>query len=100
MSQPTSPTTANGTEIENLFKSFNWDINDSSLIESVLNDELSALEAANVHALLHAGEQNPQVLKHIDSALFEVDNIDDMINTYSSHLNVRKVLIIEVVVDG
>ncbi|RKP18787.1 hypothetical protein ROZALSC1DRAFT_29563 [Rozella allomycis CSF55] len=74
-------------DIQKLFESFNWEVNDPAELEDILESELKALEAANVYALLEGERKNKEIMSHIDSGLVEMDTIDSMLNTYATQLN-------------
>ncbi|KAF8973564.1 exocyst complex component Sec3-domain-containing protein [Flammula alnicola] len=57
------------------------------LIEARLLDELMALEKANIHSFLESDDRVAVVMKYMDDAIAELDNMDGLISTYKIHLN-------------
>ncbi|KAF9479714.1 exocyst complex component, sec3 subunit [Pholiota conissans] len=57
------------------------------MIEARLLDELNALEKANIHSFLESDDRVSVVMKFMDDALAELDNMDSLISTYKIHLN-------------
>ncbi|KAG8905579.1 hypothetical protein FRB99_008637 [Tulasnella sp. 403] len=59
----------------------------ADMIEARLLDELMALEKANIHSFLESDDRVAIVLKYIDDAIKELDEMDGFISTYKIHLN-------------
>ncbi|KAH9948238.1 exocyst complex component Sec3-domain-containing protein [Amylocystis lapponica] len=56
-------------------------------IEARLLDELMALDKANIHSFLESDDRVNIVLKYLDDAVAELDNMDSVISSYKIHLN-------------
>lgn len=65
-------------------------------IEQRLLSELSALEAAGIHAIIESDDRVNDVVKYLDNALAEVDRMDQMLTLYRTHLNVSSSSSIEI----
>ncbi|KAG8989881.1 hypothetical protein FRB90_002028 [Tulasnella sp. 427] len=61
----------------------------ADMIEARLLDELMALEKANIHSFLESDDRVAVVLKYIDDAIKELDEMDGYISAYKVQLNVR-----------
>lgn len=61
----------------------------ADMIEARLLDELSALEAANIFAIIESDDRVALVVKHMEEALSELDMMDSMIAGYKVQLNAR-----------
>ncbi|MCO5588234.1 hypothetical protein L7F22_042189 [Adiantum nelumboides] len=61
----------------------------ADIIEARLLDELAALDAANIHAIIESDDRVNFVVQHIEQALHELDVIDSMIAGYKIQLNAR-----------
>jgi len=57
------------------------------LIEARLLDELTALDKANIHSFLESDDRLALVIKYMDEAISEIDNMENLISTYKIHLN-------------
>ncbi|KAJ7596864.1 exocyst complex component Sec3-domain-containing protein [Mycena floridula] len=57
------------------------------MIEARLLDELMALEKANIHSFLEADDRIAIVLKFMDDAMAELENMGSLISSYKIHLN-------------
>ncbi|KAI0068299.1 exocyst complex component sec3 subunit [Artomyces pyxidatus] len=56
-------------------------------IEARLLDELLALEKANIHSFIESDDRVGLVLKYLDEAILELDNMDSLVSSYKIHLN-------------
>ncbi|TKY85075.1 hypothetical protein EX895_006155 [Sporisorium graminicola] len=61
----------------------------ADMIEARLLDELSALESANIHAIIESDDRVALVVKHMEEALNNLDMMDSMIAGYKVQLNSR-----------
>ncbi|ETS61045.1 hypothetical protein PaG_04983 [Moesziomyces aphidis] len=61
----------------------------ADMIEARLLDELSALESANIHAIIESDDRVALVVKHMEEALAELDMMDSMIAGFKVQLNAR-----------
>ena len=57
-------------------------------IEKRLLGELNALEAAGIHAIIESDDRVIDVVNYLDSALAELDKMDQMLSLYKTHLHV------------
>lgn len=57
-------------------------------IESRLQDELSALEKANIHSFLESDDRVLAVMKLIDDTITVIDDLDGYMSSYKVQLNV------------
>ncbi|KXN85680.1 Exocyst complex component 1 [Leucoagaricus sp. SymC.cos] len=84
--------------VEEMIEGYEWATDDvigrkmargaADMIEARLLDELMALEKANIHAFLESDDRINLVMKFMDDALAELDNLDGLISSYKIHLNV------------
>ncbi|KAH9969098.1 exocyst complex component Sec3-domain-containing protein [Russula dissimulans] len=56
-------------------------------IAARLQDELMALEKANIHSFIESDDRVALVLKFLDEAILELDNMDSLVSSYKIHLN-------------
>ena len=72
-----------------MLNDFDWkgSGNAAALEERLLN-ELAALEAANIHAMVESDDRIHSVLDQIDKAITELDNMDQWLSLYTAELNV------------
>lgn len=85
------------TNVEEMIEGYEWASEDVisrkttkgavDLIEARLLDELMALEKANIHSFLESDDRIGMVMKFMDNAISELDNMDSFISTYKIHLN-------------
>lgn len=61
----------------------------ADVIEARLLDELQALEAANIHAIIESDDRVALVVKHLDEALAQLDSMDSMMGAFKVQLNAR-----------
>ncbi|KAJ1032611.1 hypothetical protein NDA16_000634 [Ustilago loliicola] len=61
----------------------------ADMIEARLLDELSALESANIHAIIESDDRVALVVKHMEEALADLDMMDSMIAGFKVQLNAR-----------
>ncbi|KAG6889916.1 hypothetical protein C0992_003620 [Termitomyces sp. T32_za158] len=90
----TSATMAN---VEDMIEGYEWASDDvlmrkssrgaADLIEARLLDELMALEKANIHSFLESDDRIGIVLKYLDEAVLELDDMDSLVSSYKIHLN-------------
>lgn len=59
-------------------------------IEGRLQDELSALEKANIHSFLESDDRVLAVMKLIDDTVTVIDDLDGYISSYKVQLNVSE----------
>ncbi|KAF5384820.1 hypothetical protein D9615_001378 [Tricholomella constricta] len=85
------------TNVEEMIEGYEWASDDvitrkssrgaADLIEARLLDELMALEKANIHSFLESDDRVGIVLKYLDEAVSELDNMDSLVSSYKIHLN-------------
>ncbi|EAU92708.2 exocyst protein [Coprinopsis cinerea okayama7 len=85
------------TNVEEMIEGYEWASDDVigrkstrgavDLIQARLLDELTALEKANVHSFLESDDRIGIVMKFLDEAITELDNMDSLISSYKIHLN-------------
>ncbi|KII93765.1 hypothetical protein PLICRDRAFT_152811 [Plicaturopsis crispa FD-325 SS-3] len=83
--------------VEEMLEGYEWASEDvmgrktargtADLIEARLLDELMALEKANIHSFLESDDRIEVVLKYMDQAVAELDNMDSLVSSYKIHLN-------------
>ncbi len=79
--------------VEEMLEGFDWSLEGSgqhSTAEAVagrLNDELNALDAANIHAFLESDDRISAVLRGIDEAVGELNEMDSHLASYKMQLN-------------
>ncbi|KAF8898913.1 exocyst complex component Sec3-domain-containing protein [Infundibulicybe gibba] len=83
--------------VEEMVEGYEWATDDvlgrktargaADLIEARLLDELTALDKANIHSFLESDDRINIVLKYMDEALSELDNMDSLVSSYKIHLN-------------
>ncbi|CAE6420393.1 unnamed protein product [Rhizoctonia solani] len=80
--------------VEDMLDGFEWQLKSGGVsggaadqIEARLKDELMALEKANIHSFVESDDRLALVLKFIDDALGELNDMDSMISSYKVHLN-------------
>ncbi|KAJ1301562.1 hypothetical protein OPQ81_008810 [Rhizoctonia solani] len=80
--------------VEDMLDGFEWQLKSGGApggaadqIEARLKDELMALEKANIHSFVESDDRLALVLKFIDDALNELNDMDSMISSYKVHLN-------------
>ncbi|KAI0307681.1 exocyst complex component Sec3-domain-containing protein [Multifurca ochricompacta] len=56
-------------------------------IAARLLDELMALEKANIHSFIETDDRVTLVLKFLDEAILELDNMESLVSSYKIHLN-------------
>ena len=61
----------------------------ADMIEARLLDELSALESANIHAIIESDDRVALVVKHMEEALNDLDMMDSMIASFKVQLDAR-----------
>ncbi|CAG8567139.1 5970_t:CDS:10, partial [Diversispora eburnea] len=74
--------------ISELLNDFDWkgSGNAAALEERLLN-ELAALEAANIHAIVESDDRIHSLIGQIDKAIAELDNMDQWLSLYTAELN-------------
>ncbi|KAJ7932567.1 exocyst complex component sec3 subunit [Mycena leptocephala] len=85
------------SNVEEMIEGYEWAIDDvigrksargaADLIEARLLDELLALEKANIHSFLESDDLIDVVMKYMDEAISELDNMDSLVSSYKIHLN-------------
>ncbi|GLB35990.1 putative exocyst complex component SEC3 N-terminal PIP2 binding PH [Lyophyllum shimeji] len=85
------------SNVEEMIEGYEWASDDvitrkssrgaADLIEARLLDELMALEKANIHSFLESDDRINIVLKYLDDAISELDNMDSLVSSYKIHLN-------------
>ncbi|KAJ6509372.1 exocyst complex component Sec3-domain-containing protein [Mycena vitilis] len=85
------------SNVEEMIEGYEWAIDDvigrksargaADLIEARLLDELLALDKANIHSFLESDDLIDVVLKYMDEAVLELDNMDSLVSSYKIHLN-------------
>ena len=85
------------TNVEEMLEGFEWGQTapggqgGADQIEKRLLGELNALEAAGIHAIIESDDRVGDVVKYLDSALAELDKMDQMMSLYKTHLHVRMI---------
>ncbi|KAF8634407.1 hypothetical protein AX15_000858 [Amanita polypyramis BW_CC] len=89
------------SNVEEMLEGYDWASDDVigrkntkgavDLIEARLTGELMALENANIHSFLESDNQVMAVIRYIDEAIGELDNLDETLSSYKIHLNVSPV---------
>ena len=80
-------TEKDGFGIDEILRDFKWQVGtDAAALEQRFNDELLALDAANLHAIIQAEEQSELVLDQIAGAVGELDKIDEWLSLYYNEL--------------
>ncbi|CAG8443657.1 2576_t:CDS:10 [Dentiscutata erythropus] len=74
--------------VSELLNDFDWkgSGNAAALEERLLN-ELAALEAANIHAMVESDDRVNSVIEQIDKAINELDSLDSWLSIYAAELN-------------
>lgn len=74
--------------VSELLNDFDWkgSGNAAALEERLLN-ELAALEAANIHAMVESDDRVNSVVEQIDKAINELDQMDSWLSIYAAELN-------------
>ncbi|KAG5636373.1 hypothetical protein H0H81_008291 [Sphagnurus paluster] len=90
-------TLATMSNVEEMIEGYEWASDDvitrkssrgaADLIEARLLDELMALEKANIHSFLESDDRIAVVIKYLDEAISELDNMDSLVSSYKIHLN-------------
>ncbi len=107
-------TQATMANVEEMIEGYEWASEDvfgrktargaAELIEARLLDELMALEKANIHSFLESDDRIGVVLKFMDEAITELDNMGSLVSSYKIHLNVginlRRTLVIHLLLLG
>ncbi|KAM6498447.1 Exocyst complex component Sec3 domain containing protein [Amanita muscaria] len=85
------------SNVEEMLEGYDWASDDVigrknvrgavDLIQARLTDELIALENANIHSFLETDNRVLSVVKYMDEALAELDNMDGIVSSYKIHLN-------------
>ena len=86
------------TNVEEMLEGLQWGtarsgtagggVDGADQIEKRLLGELNALEAAGIHAIIESDDRVIDVVKYLDSALVELDKMDQMLSLYKTHLHV------------
>ncbi|KAH9175240.1 hypothetical protein EDB89DRAFT_347060 [Lactarius sanguifluus] len=84
------------TSVEEMLEGYEWASDDilgrirSRAVDRIaarLQDELMALEKANIHSFIESDDRVTLVLKFLDDAILELDNMDSLVSSYKIHLN-------------
>lgn len=85
--------------VEDMIEGYEWASEDvfgrktnrgaAELIEARLLNELLALDKANIHSFLESDDRIGIVLKYMDDAIAELDNMGSLVSSYKIHLNVN-----------
>ncbi|TPX31547.1 hypothetical protein SmJEL517_g05166 [Synchytrium microbalum] len=74
--------------LDEVLSDFDWNVGgDAAALEARLYNELLALEAANVHAIIGSEDQASAVVVQIDKTLQELSNIEQWLAHYTGRLN-------------
>jgi len=74
--------------LEELLKDINWKASsDATALVERLYNELTEIEANNVHSIFECEEQANLVVTQLDSAISELDLIDDLLSDYAKKLD-------------
>ncbi|KAG4107324.1 hypothetical protein H8356DRAFT_1268497 [Neocallimastix lanati (nom. inval.)] len=74
--------------LEELLKDINWKAStDATALVERLYNELTEIEANNVHSIFECEEQANLVVTQLDSAIGELDLIDDLLTDYAKKLD-------------
>ncbi|ORX78934.1 hypothetical protein BCR32DRAFT_269795 [Anaeromyces robustus] len=74
--------------LEELLKDINWKASsDATALVERLYNELTEIEANNVHSIFECEEQANLVVTQLDSAISELDLIDDLLTDYAKKLD-------------
>jgi hypothetical protein len=90
------------TNVEEMLEGLEWGAvahgHSADQLEKRLLGELNALEAAGIHAIIESDDRVNDVVRYLDNALADLDKLDQMISLYKTHLNVRKLLTMSLLV--
>ncbi|KAA1467891.1 exocyst complex component sec3 subunit [Dentipellis sp. KUC8613] len=84
------------TSVEEMLEGYEWASDDIlgkkrtgavDQIEARLLDELMALDKANIHSFIESDDRVVLVLKYLDEAINELDNMGSLVSSYKIHLN-------------
>ncbi|TBU49952.1 exocyst complex component Sec3-domain-containing protein [Dichomitus squalens] len=83
--------------VEEMLEGYEWASDDilgrraltgtAEQIEARLLDELMALDKANIHSFIESDDRIVTVLKLLDDAINELDNMESVVSSYKIHLN-------------
>ncbi|CAG8470772.1 4105_t:CDS:10 [Ambispora leptoticha] len=74
--------------VEELLNDFNWkETGNAAALEERLLNELAALEAANIHAMVESDDRLNAVIRQLDKAIAELDHMDQWLTLYTAELN-------------
>ncbi|KAG9304131.1 hypothetical protein G9A89_019693 [Geosiphon pyriformis] len=74
--------------VEELLNDFNWkETGNAAALEQRLLNELAALEAANIHAMVESDDRLTSVVHQLDKAIAELDHMDRWLTLYTAELN-------------
>lgn len=91
------PTEEHGTlaHVEEMLEGFEWKmgraaaerrVGTADVIETRLLEELAALEASGIHAMIESDDRVARVLQHMDDALFQLDRLEAGVSGYKRQL--------------
>ncbi|KAH9944208.1 exocyst complex component Sec3-domain-containing protein [Epithele typhae] len=83
--------------VEEMLEGYEWASDDilgrraltgtAEQIEARLLDELMALDKANIHSFIESDDRIGTVLKYLDEAILELDNMESVMSSYKIYLN-------------
>lgn len=80
-------------DLNQILSNFHWEASqDATRLEKSLQEEISALEASNIHGIIVSEEDSAQVLEKIESSLFQLNQIDEWLSHYVLLLEVTLVI--------
>ncbi|KAH9982337.1 exocyst complex component Sec3-domain-containing protein [Lactifluus volemus] len=77
--------------VEEMLEGYEWASGDI-LGRTRRKGALVALENANIHSFIETDDRVAQVLKFLDDAILELDNMDSLVSSYKIHLNASQLL--------
>jgi len=69
-------------DLNEMLEYYNLDAGDLETLEETLRAELKALEVANVHEILQASEATDGLLRNVDGAVAQLDDLDAWLETF------------------
>ena len=80
---------ATAVNIHEVLSDYDWKVSsEAAALEGRLYDELLALDAANIHALIQSEDQANAVITQVDRTIIELDEIDKWLTEYTDLLDV------------
>ncbi|XP_062502938.1 exocyst complex component 1-like isoform X2 [Corticium candelabrum] len=74
------------TDLEQILSGCEWSISNVEALTEKLTEELACLDDANIHSIIASEEQVVFLLSQMDTALWELQKIEDKLCTYDSLL--------------